>query len=388
MFLPIWSMGGSKSSETSRFCPFSCVYWTSACWSLFDWSSRTGGETVALNQETVALNHGAFSYKQVLIVLGAMFTLLESKGRQWVLSPFNTLAASLLRYYLAYSLSPHVFSTIYARISDLRLYGRYIAGDEKLFHFTGDSAFIRSVPSKPDAIGLSCFELACKIADKEPYMLHIWLSESSTALGLRIPVSSVTEKWAKIAKEQNPPPLVTFDSYYMDLRGTRLISSMGVPYIGALHPSRFPAMVAMMTPTSRPWQLAQREHYGIKIVKNCLGGHGTKEVHGNVHKLAMGVVQFNLCTACRYILKIYDLPVDFSRMCDELSISLIATGQYPRPRVRTASSTALTNQWISHQCPARKRLELESSALDRSAKLPFFHIQYCERIFNIITSYY
>ena len=63
---------------------------------------------------------------------------------------------------------------------------------------------------------------------------------------------------------------------------------------------------------------------------NCLyifsfSGHGTKGVHGNVYKLAMCVLQSNLYTASRYILKIDDVQVDFSRMCDELSISLIAT---------------------------------------------------------------
>eukprot|EP01031_Cornospumella_fuschlensis_P022521 gene22521-27490_t len=304
-------MGGSESSETSRFCPFPCVFWTSACWRLFDWSYRTGGETVALNIR-------AFSYKLVLIVLGVYVHIAGEQG-----SPVG------------------------------------VAGDEKLFHFTGDSAFIRSVPSKPDAIGLWYFELACKIAGKDPYMWHIWLSESSTALGLHIPVSSVTEKWAKIAKEQNPPPLVTFDSYYTDLRGTRMISSMGVPYVGALHPSRFPAMVAMMDAhfktlaASSTGVLRNQDSQelfikhndntvGMKYVRsnaysppvstrsgqqvvpifvdfsstfsvcdkgnksliNCLylfsfSGHGTKGVHGNVYKLAM--------------------------MRDELSISLIAT---------------------------------------------------------------
>jgi len=269
--------------------------------------------------------------------------------------------------------------------SVLACYGRYIAGDEKLFHFTGDSAFIRSVPSKPDAIGLWYFELACKIADKDPYMLHIWLiSESSTAMGLHIPVSSVTEKWAEIAKEQNPPPLATFDSYYTDLTGTRMISNMGVPYIGALHPSRFPALVAMMDAhfktlaagsTGALWNQDSQELFikhndntlGMKYVLSnayspsastrsgqrvvpiyddfsstfsvCdkynkslsnrlypfrFGGRSTKGEHGNVHKLAMGVVLSNLDTACGYILKIEDVPVDFSSMCDELSISLIS----------------------------------------------------------------
>ena len=40
--------------------------------------------------------------------------------------------------------------------------GQYVAGDEKLFYFTGDSIIIRQVISKPDKIGLWFYELCCK----------------------------------------------------------------------------------------------------------------------------------------------------------------------------------------------------------------------------------
>ena len=37
--------------------------------------------------------------------------------------------------------------------------GQAVAGDEKLFHFTGDTPFLRHVPSKPDQVGLWNYEL-------------------------------------------------------------------------------------------------------------------------------------------------------------------------------------------------------------------------------------
>ena len=40
--------------------------------------------------------------------------------------------------------------------------GRNVAGDEKLFHFTGDSAFVRLVLSKPDKVGFWFYELTTK----------------------------------------------------------------------------------------------------------------------------------------------------------------------------------------------------------------------------------
>lgn len=52
--------------------------------------------------------------------------------------------------------------------------GQWVAGDEKLFHYTGNSAFIRSVPSKPDRIGLWNYELTCKVCIYEhPNILEL-----------------------------------------------------------------------------------------------------------------------------------------------------------------------------------------------------------------------
>lgn len=41
--------------------------------------------------------------------------------------------------------------------------GEYVAGDEKLFHFTGNSGFIRLCPNKPDRIGLWNYMLTAEV---------------------------------------------------------------------------------------------------------------------------------------------------------------------------------------------------------------------------------
>jgi hypothetical protein len=53
----------------------------------------------------------------------------------------------------------------------LRL-GQSIAGDEKLFHFTGNSGDIRLVVSKPDRIGLWFYEVVAQLANGCYYMLN------------------------------------------------------------------------------------------------------------------------------------------------------------------------------------------------------------------------
>ena len=60
----------------------------------------------------------------------------------------------------------------------LRL-GAFVAGDEKLFHFTGVSGNVRLVISKPDKIGLWFYELCCTLKSGAPYLLDFKLHDNS-----------------------------------------------------------------------------------------------------------------------------------------------------------------------------------------------------------------
>lgn len=55
--------------------------------------------------------------------------------------------------------------------------GQFIAGDEKLFHFTGNTTYIRTVPSKPSHVGLWFFECCCLLHDNLIYLLDFQLSK-------------------------------------------------------------------------------------------------------------------------------------------------------------------------------------------------------------------
>lgn len=74
------------------------------------------------------------------------------------------LSPSLLEAFWGRFNIPHeLWPQICRNFQDLLIRpGRCAAGDEKLLRFTGDSGYIRLVPSKPDHVGLWFFELVYK----------------------------------------------------------------------------------------------------------------------------------------------------------------------------------------------------------------------------------
>ena len=64
------------------------------------------------------------------------------------------------------------FRIAYSSISELsenfrsffERWGEFLAGDEKVDRFTGDSKHIRLVPNKPDKVGFWHYELSCRLA--------------------------------------------------------------------------------------------------------------------------------------------------------------------------------------------------------------------------------
>ena len=125
---------------------------------------------------------------------------------------YNNIETIISRYYIPYS----YFESISANFCSIINHpGEMIAGDEKLLSFTGDSAFLRYVPNKPDQLGLWHYELACKTESGFYYMMHVKFSDSSKALNKAIPVSDIVKSWADTASSFTPSPILVFDSYYL-----------------------------------------------------------------------------------------------------------------------------------------------------------------------------
>lgn len=119
--------------------------------------------------------------------------------------------------------------------------GEFVAGDEKLLHFTGNSGDIRLVLSKPDRVGLWFYELATELSNGRSYLLYFRLHSVNKAIGESVPVSEIVAEWSSVVKRLgNPATLLVFDSYYLDSVGRRYLHDNELKYIASVTKERFP----------------------------------------------------------------------------------------------------------------------------------------------------
>lgn len=126
--------------------------------------------------------------------------------------------------------------------------GRCLAGDEKLLHFTGNSGYIRIVPSKPDRVGLWFFELVATLHNGDPFLVHTRLCNACAETGDTIPVNKVVKEWASVVRyfaeeKRCPPPVLVFDSYYTDAEGRKFLNENNVKFIGSIMTYRFRSLM-------------------------------------------------------------------------------------------------------------------------------------------------
>ena len=67
--------------------------------------------------------------------------------------------------------------------SIVRSLGESVAGDGKLFHFTGNTAYIIQVPSKPAKIGSWIYQLAATLGNGLPFMVYMRMMAVQPFLG-------------------------------------------------------------------------------------------------------------------------------------------------------------------------------------------------------------
>lgn len=154
-------------------------------------------------------------------------------------------ASILIRFWGRFYLPIEVWPAICKNFQDLLTQaGRSLAGDEKLLHFTGDSGYIRLVPTQPDRIGLSFFELVATLPNGDPYLVYTRFSNPNVDLGSNIPVSEAVKDSANVVKyfvdtKHCEPPVLVFDSYYTSADGRTYLNENGVKFIASVMTSRF-----------------------------------------------------------------------------------------------------------------------------------------------------
>lgn len=101
--------------------------------------------------------------------------------------------------------------------------GEFAAGDEKLFHFTGNSADIMMVPSKPDKIGFWFYELAISLSCGLAFMVDLRMKYCKRGIEH---VDTIVMRWVEAmaqfseVRPKGCPMMLAFDMYYLS-GGTR-----------------------------------------------------------------------------------------------------------------------------------------------------------------------
>ena len=118
--------------------------------------------------------------------------------------------------------------------------GQYVAGDEKLFRFTGNSNLVRMVPHKPDKVGLWYYELVCRLRTGQPYLLYFRLHD---AFEQTISPTEIVKDWCRVIRRKDVPgavykreTMLAFDGYYetKDSRAFLNDPVEGVLFVGSV----------------------------------------------------------------------------------------------------------------------------------------------------------
>ncbi len=96
------------------------------------------------------------------------------------------------KYNAAFNLSEKWFESISENFqSVLQSLGEIAAADEKLYHYTGDTPYLRLVPTKPDRIGLWIYELCVLLTNKRQFLVHCKMEMGSAKLGISSTVTDI-----------------------------------------------------------------------------------------------------------------------------------------------------------------------------------------------------
>jgi len=142
----------------------------------------------------------------------------------------------------------HITGAFFAELENfnsvLSELGAFVAGDEKLLHFTGNGVHVMSVKSKPDRIGLWYYELAVKLECGAIFVIYIRMNNSNDFEGVHIPVDAVVRDWVDAIqhggqREVDPNILLSFDNYYMSNASRLLLLERNQRFAGACKKTTF-----------------------------------------------------------------------------------------------------------------------------------------------------
>ena len=126
--------------------------------------------------------------------------------------------------------------------------GEALAGDEKLFRYTGRSGFVRLCPNKPAKTGIWHYQLVCYLPSGLPVLISTKAHLASTGLGMKLPCSDVVKLWGKLILEKGNSSILFMDSYYLDTTGRNWLQENNIKYIVGLKKDRFRDITRCLLP--------------------------------------------------------------------------------------------------------------------------------------------
>ncbi len=173
--------------------------------------------------------------------------------------------------------------------------GQMVAGDEKLFHYTGQSGNVRLCISKPDRLGLWFYEMAGTLSTGLPYLLYLKMHNSQRE---SVKVASIVQDWVdvigNIGDSTTSRTYLAFDSYYMDACARDMLKSANINYTASVQPSRFSVEKALIHRTGAADDPGESKAIYNETTKELFVYHwDTQKGVGKKYNLSRG---FDLCT--------------------------------------------------------------------------------------------
>jgi hypothetical protein len=124
--------------------------------------------------------------------------------------------------------------------------GQFVAGDEKLFHFTGDGDNVRMVISKPGKVGHWFYQLCAKCKFGNVFCLYVKLHDSATSE--TITVDKIVDDWnvifrnvgekVSVNERINDKTYLVSDSYYFAVDSKKVLIDSNTNFMSSCNRDR------------------------------------------------------------------------------------------------------------------------------------------------------
>jgi hypothetical protein len=174
--------------------------------------------------------------------------------------------------HLQFLITPEYEETMSLNLqSCVRWLGQWMAGDEKLIGYTGNSGYIRAVQSKPDQVGIWMYEGTVRLRNGLPFLVYSRTHDSHTQINRSVHTAEIMGDWADlVVRKGQEQTILVADSYYLDNTGHDLICDYGVKYLCAIQKTRFEsACVVLQDHVTKPGDFAIATNEEGEMVTLC-----------------------------------------------------------------------------------------------------------------------